>query len=46
MERTDPDLAADERTMLGQYLDYHRATLVAKARGVDAAGRATVAGRT
>jgi uncharacterized damage-inducible protein DinB len=46
MERTDPDLAADERTMLGQYLDYHRATLVAKARGVDADGRAKTVGRS
>ena len=43
MERIDPDQHADELTMLGQYLDYHRATLVAKATGVDEAGwRATV----
>ena len=43
MERTDPDDHADELTMLGQYLDYQRATLVARASGVDEAGwRATV----
>lgn len=34
MERTDPDLAGDELTMLTQYLDYHRATLVRKASGL------------
>src|SRR5262249_43650434 len=33
MARTDPDLVADELTMLTQYLDYHRATLAAKAGG-------------
>ena len=43
MERTRPDDDADELTMLSQYLDYHRATLVNKASGVDGAGwRATV----
>ena len=43
MERIDPDQHADELTMLGQYLDYHRATLAARATGVDEAGwRATV----
>ena len=30
MERRDPDLRADERTMLEQFLDYDRATLVWK----------------
>ncbi|MDD9370790.1 MAG: DinB family protein [Acidimicrobiales bacterium] len=34
MERTDPDLAGDEPTMLGQYLDHHRATLMQKASGL------------
>jgi hypothetical protein len=43
VERTDPDDSADELTMLSQYLDYHRATLVNKSSGVDGAGwRATV----
>jgi len=44
MARTDPDLVADELTMLTQYLDYHRATLAAKAGGLDAAGLATTVG--
>ena len=35
MERTDPDTTADELTMLSQYLDYQRATLVQKASGLD-----------
>ena len=34
MERTDPDLTGDELTILTQYLDYHRATLVRKASGL------------
>jgi uncharacterized damage-inducible protein DinB len=34
MDRTDPDLRADERTTLAQYLDYHRATLVTKVEGL------------
>jgi uncharacterized damage-inducible protein DinB len=38
MERTDPEYVAGELTMLGQYLDYHRATLVAKAGGLDGEG--------
>jgi hypothetical protein len=43
VERTDPDVVGDELTMLSQYLDYQRATLLAKAGGVDRAGwRATV----
>ena len=43
MERTRPDDDADELTMLSQYLDYQRATLVNKASGVDGAGwRATL----
>jgi uncharacterized damage-inducible protein DinB len=43
VERIDPDQHADELTMLGQYLDYQRATLAARATGVDDAGwRATV----
>ncbi|MCU1452580.1 MAG: hypothetical protein JWN46_726 [Acidimicrobiales bacterium] len=32
--RIDPAFDADEPTMLGQYLDYHRATLAAKADGL------------
>jgi uncharacterized damage-inducible protein DinB len=35
MERIDPDPAGDELTLLTQYLDYHRATLVQKATGLD-----------
>jgi hypothetical protein len=34
MERRDPENAADELTMLTQYLDYHRATFVQKASGL------------
>lgn len=30
MERIDPPFAADERTTLAAYLDYHRATLLGK----------------
>ena len=43
MQRRDPDLAADERTSLVQFLDYHRATLVQKVSDVPAAG---LSGRT
>ena len=32
--RTDPEMGADERTMLTAYLDYQRATLVWKASGL------------
>jgi uncharacterized damage-inducible protein DinB len=32
--RIDPDLAADELTSLSQFLDFHRATLVAKVSGL------------
>jgi hypothetical protein len=35
VERTDPDTQAAEPAMIGQYLDYHRATLVGKASGLD-----------
>lgn len=35
MKRTDPDDTGDEPTLLTQYLDYHRATLVQKASGLD-----------
>jgi uncharacterized damage-inducible protein DinB len=38
MERKDPEYVAGELAMLGQYLDYHRATLAAKAAGLDGAG--------
>ena len=34
MDRTDPDSTADERTMLVQYLDYHRVTLLGKVEGL------------
>jgi uncharacterized damage-inducible protein DinB len=34
MQRTDPDLVADELTQLTQFLDYHRATLAQKAGGL------------
>jgi hypothetical protein len=37
MERIDPDYDADEYAMLTGYLDYHRATLVTKAEGLDRA---------
>jgi len=33
-ERTGPDAVADERTMLRQFLDYHRATLAWKCDGL------------
>jgi uncharacterized damage-inducible protein DinB len=35
MERRDPDLAGDERTLLTQFLDYHRATLLWKVEALD-----------
>ena len=41
MPRNDPDLAADELTTLVQFLDFHRATLVEKVSGLDAAQLAT-----
>lgn len=41
MERTDPEPAADERTMLSQYLDHHRATLLGKVEGLDRTQLAT-----
>ena len=34
MHRTDPDLRADERTTLIQFLDYHRATFLGKVEGL------------
>jgi uncharacterized damage-inducible protein DinB len=34
MERHDPDLAADELTTLGQYMDFHRATFLQKIEGL------------
>jgi uncharacterized damage-inducible protein DinB len=43
MERRDPEPVTNEVAMLGQYLDYHRATLVGKVSGLDRDGwRATV----
>jgi uncharacterized damage-inducible protein DinB len=41
MDRIDPDLAADERTTLAQFLDFHRDTLLLKAEGLDAAQLST-----
>jgi uncharacterized damage-inducible protein DinB len=41
MDRREPDVDADERTALGQLLDYHRATLLGKTEGLDAAGLAS-----
>jgi hypothetical protein len=35
MERTDPHATGDELTLLSQFLDYHRATLVQKVSGLD-----------
>ena len=34
--RTDPDLHGDELTLLTQFLDFHRATLVQKVSGLSA----------
>lgn len=34
VERTDPPLIADERSMLDSWLDYHRATLLVKCAGL------------
>ncbi len=34
MDRTDPDLRADERTSLTQFLDFHRATLISRIEGL------------
>jgi Protein of unknown function (DUF664) len=34
VERTEPDLVADERSSLEQWLDYHRATLLMKCAGL------------
>src|ERR1700680_803037 len=34
VERIDPPLVADERTMLETWLDYHRATLLIKCAGL------------
>jgi uncharacterized damage-inducible protein DinB len=35
MVRRDPDATGDERTLLTQFLDYHRATLLIKVDGLD-----------
>lgn len=34
-DRIDPPFVADERTMLDAWLDFHRATLLAKCEGLD-----------
>jgi hypothetical protein len=34
VDRTEPDLVADERSSLEQWLDYHRATLLMKCAGL------------
>ncbi|HEX6567998.1 MAG TPA: DinB family protein [Acidimicrobiales bacterium] len=44
MDRTDPELAADELTSLTQFLDYHRATLTQKAGGLSRDQMATRVG--
>jgi hypothetical protein len=36
IQRTEPDLVADERTSLEQWLDYHRSTLLTKCAGLTA----------
>ncbi len=36
VERREPDLVADERTSLEQWLDYHRSTLLTKCAGLTA----------
>jgi uncharacterized damage-inducible protein DinB len=41
MDRIDPEPATDERTTLGQFLDYQRDTLLLKAEGLDAAQLST-----
>jgi uncharacterized damage-inducible protein DinB len=46
MERTDPDPGGDELTLLCQFLDYHRDTLVMKASGLDKQQLATRSGRS
>lgn len=35
MTRLDPDLQADERTSLVEFLDYHRATFLSRLEGLD-----------
>ena len=37
MDRTDPGLASSEKTMMLEFLDYHRATFVQKVSGLTAA---------
>ena len=37
MDRTDPQLAANERSTLLEFLDFHRATLLIKTDGLNAA---------
>jgi uncharacterized damage-inducible protein DinB len=44
MQRIDPDGSADELTLLSQFLDYHRATLVQKVSGLDREQLATRVG--
>lgn len=44
--RPEPPLSADEAGMLLGYLDFHRATLEWKTRGLDVAGLATTVGRS
>ncbi|WP_263120508.1 DinB family protein [Cellulomonas sp. RIT-PI-Y] len=44
--RPEPPLAADEAGMLLGYLDFHRATLEWKTRGLDVTGLATTVGRS
>ena len=37
MDRTDPGLASNEKTMMLEFLDYHRATFVQKVTGMTSA---------
>ena len=46
MDRTDPDTTGDELTLLSQFLDYHRATLVQKVSGLDRQQLGTRLGRS
>ena len=46
MDRIDPDPTGDERTLLSQFLDYHRTTLTQKASGLDRQQFATRLGRS
>lgn len=46
MERHDPDFAADERTSLTQFLDFHRGTVAIKVEGLSKAQMGLTVGRS